>query len=73
MIYSGKLCTTEQMVQAIDDSGVYTKEIIPIMSDFMTDTYWDDPKCISRRIRICGGDPVRFYNKMEEFGYTFIN
>lgn len=71
MEYDIKKVTSEQMANALDASGIPTEDIIPTMADFLSDGYWNDPKCISRRINLSGGDPGAFYAKMHEYGFTF--
>lgn len=53
--------------RAIVKSGITDmREVAEIASDFLNDTYWNDPKCAGRRIRGGGGDHIRFFDALPE-------
>lgn len=69
--YDGTTIDISYLQDALMETGVSFEDRMAIIDDFRSDSWFNDPKVISRRIRVCGGDPVRFYDCMKDFGVTF--
>lgn len=54
-----------EVEEALAQAGVSEDRIEEIANDFLTDTYWNDPKCAGRRVRAEGGDHVRFFDALD--------
>lgn len=53
--------------RALVKSGITDmREVAEIASDFLNDTFWNDPKCAGRTIRMYGGDSVLFFDALPE-------
>lgn len=54
------------LYDAIVSSGVPINEAEAVANDFISDFYWQDPKCAGRRIRAEGGSSVRFFDALPQ-------
>jgi hypothetical protein len=50
---------------AVKASGVNPDEIDDVTDDLQSDTFWNDPKEAGRKINVCGGDRVIFFDELE--------
>ena len=52
--------------EAIEASGITNvDDINDAVADFMSDGYWNDPKCAGRRIAACNGNRSLFFDYLE--------
>jgi hypothetical protein len=52
----------EFVLDALLKCGINEDEVMEMLIDFRTDSYWNDPKNVSRRIRLQGGCQADFYD-----------
>ena len=51
--------------EAVKASGVDAADEDYIVADFTSDPYWNDPKCAGRRITVCNGDRIAFFDYLD--------
>lgn len=72
MIYDCTKIRTQMLVDALLHSGIDERVSIEIAKDFHSDSWWNDPKEISRRIRMEDGDHIKYFDFFKVHGYKIV-
>ena len=75
MIYDRKTVRGSDVMEGLWQAGLEDMEprdFGELYADLLSDDYWNDPKCLHRRIQMVGGDSLRYFDYFKELGYEFI-